>query len=217
MPCRTFASPAHVSTPQWLAIPALAALLVLGTHVSALAGPPTDAVKGTSEKVVRLLNDEALKLPERANERRQRLVEIVAERFNYEEMCRRSLGEQWLKLKEAEKQEFIALFQMLLAKSYATKVEGYAGEKVQYLGERLANGYAEVRARISSAKQELLVDFRLVDRAGDWLVYDIVVDGISLVSSYRGQFARMLRLWSYGDLVERMRQTADLPLQARAQ
>lgn len=198
-----------------LAVGLLAAVPFIGTTIGH-AGSATDAMKLTSEKVILVLNDDDLKQPERAWERRQRLVETVGQRFSYEEMSKRSMGEHWHKLSEQQKQEFVTLFQTLLCKSYINKIEGYAGEQVEYLGERLANGYAEVRAKLVSAKNEFALDFRLLERGGEWVVFDVVVDGISLISSYRGQFARMLRVLSYDDIMSRMREKADVALEARA-
>ena len=182
----------------------------------AAAGAPLDALQATSQKVHILLNDTELKKPERAAERRTQLVSIIGERFSCEEMSKRSLGEEWTKLTEGEQQEFIHLFRTLLAKSYAGKIEGYAGAPVRYLAERLADGYAVVRAQILTSKNEFLLDFRMVEKGGDWLVYDVVVDGISLMNSYRGQFARVLTFTSSEGLLERMREKADLPVHARA-
>lgn len=186
------------------------------TPALALAGAPMEALQATGQKVAMLLSDTELKKPEHVNERRNQLVGIIGERFSCEEMARRSLGDEWVTLTEPEQQEFIRLFRTLLAKSYASKIEGYAGEPIHYLGERLANGYAVVRARILASKNEFLLDFRMVEKAGDWLVYDVVVDGISLMNSYRGQFARVLTFASMAGLLERMREKADLPVHARA-
>jgi phospholipid transport system substrate-binding protein len=189
----------------WLVQPSIAA-----------AGAPLDALQATSQKVHAVLNDTELKRPEHAVERRNQLVSIIGERFSCEEMSKRSLGEDWTKLTNAEQQEFIRLFRTLLAKSYAGKIEGYAGAPVHYLAERLGNGYAVVSAQILTSKNEFLLDFRMVEKAGDWLVYDVVVDGISLMNSYRGQFARVLTFASTEGLLERMREKADLPVHARA-
>jgi len=183
---------------------------------SVFAEGPTDALRTTSQKVLQVLHNEDLQKPEHAQDRRQQLVSAVGERLSYEEMSKRSLGEQWAKMDTSQRQEFIDLFQMVLAKSYVSKIEGYGGEPIQYLSERLSQGCAEVRARIVSAKNELVLDFRLVDRAGQWLIYDVVADGISLISSYRGQFSRLMRFASYDGLLERLREKADLPMQARA-
>ena len=182
----------------------------------ASAGAPMDALQATGQKVRVLLSDAELKKPEHAVERRDQLVWIIGERFSCEEMSKRSLGDEWDRLTEVEQQEFTRLFRTLLAKSYMSKIEGYAGEPIHYLGERLANGYAIVRAHVSAAKNEFLLDFRMVEKAGEWLVYDVVVDGISLMNSYRGQFSRVLTFASTEGLLERMREKADLPVHARA-
>ncbi len=189
----------------WIIEPSLAA-----------AGAPLDALQDTGQKVRMLLNDAELKKPEHAIERRNQLVSIIEERFSCEEMSQRALGDEWARLTEIEQQEFTRLFSTLLAKSYMSKIEGYAGEPIHYLGERLANGYAVVRAHVSGSKNEYLLDFRMVEQAGEWLVYDVVVDGVSLMNSYRGQFSRVLTFASTEGLLERMREKADLPVHARA-
>ena len=182
----------------------------------AAAGAPLDALQATGQKVRILLSDTELKKPEHVSDRRNQLVAIIGERFSCEEMSRRSLGEEWATLTEGEQLEFVGLFRTLLAKSYMSKIEGYAGEPIRYLGERIANGYAVVRAQVSASKNEFLLDFRMVEKAGEWLVYDVVVDGISLMNSYRGQFSRVLTFASTEGLLERMREKADLPVHARA-
>ena len=201
---------------RWELIGLFAAGLALLQVVPAFPQGPTDSLRTTSQKVLQVLHDADLQKPERAQERRQQLVSAVGERLSYEEMSKRSLGEQWAKMNTAQRQEFIDLFQMVLAKSYVSKIEGYGGEPIQYLGERLSQGCAEVRAKIVSAKNELMLDFRLVEKAGQWLIYDVVADGVSLISSYRGQFSRFMRFAAYDELLERLRERADLPMQARA-
>jgi len=205
------------SVRRWLRweIGLLAAGLVLPV-VPAYAESPTDSLRTTSQKVLQVLHDEHLQTPERAQERRQQLISAVGERLSYEEMSKRSLGEQWAKMNTAQRQEFIDLFQMVLAKTYVSKIEGYGGQPIQYLSERLSQGCAEVRAKIISAKNEFSLDFRLVERAGQWLIYDVVADGVSLISSYRGQFSRLMRATAYDGMLERLRENADLPMQARA-
>jgi phospholipid transport system substrate-binding protein len=183
----------------------------------ASAGGPTEALQTTSQKVRVLLSDMELKGRAHATDRRDQLMTIIRERFSCEEMSKRALGDEWVKRSEAEQQEFTRLFQTLLAKSYAGKIEGYGAKPVRYLEEQIANGYAMVRAKIYAAKNDYVLDFRLMEKAGNWLVYDVVVDGISLMSSYRGQFARVLTYASYETLVERMREKADPPMHARAE
>lgn len=169
------------------------------------AGPATEAVMSTINEVIRLLEDKELKKPAKSEERRRQLEKVIGDRFNYDEMAKRSLGGQWRRLDDAERKEFVELFQRLLSKSYLRKIEEYAGEQVHYLSERLEEGFAEVRTKIVSGKAEISLDYRLLNTTSDWRVYDVVVDGVSLVNNYRGQFARILRSSSYADLVEQLR------------
>jgi phospholipid transport system substrate-binding protein len=173
------------------------------------AGAPTEAMKGTITKVIKTLEDAELKKPARAEERRRVLETIIGERFNYAEMAKRALGAQWGKLQEKERKEFVELFQRLLSASYADKIEGYTGEQVSYLSERKEDNYAEVRTKVSSGKAEIPLDYRLISNSDEWRVYDVVVDGVSLVKNYRGQFEKILRESSYPDLVDKLRKKVD--------
>ncbi len=190
-----------------------AAALLLGQVWSvspALAGgAATEAIKGTINEVIRILSDQGMKKPERAQERRKVLEKVVGDRFDYEEMAKRTLAAQWQKLNEKERAEFVHLFMKLLTNSYADKVEGYSGEQVHYLNERLEGDYAEVRTKAISGKAEIPLDYRLLSKRGDWRVYDVVVDGVSLVSNYRGQFAKIIRTSGYDDLVKQLREKSD--------
>ena len=179
------------------------------THSQALAGPPTDSMKGTIDEVLRIIRDKELKEAAKAEERRALLEKVVAERFDYQEMSRRALGAPWNQLSDKDKQEFVSLFQTLLTSSYAEKVESYSGEGVQYLNERTEKDYAEVRTKILSGKTEIPLDYRLINRGTDWRVYDVVVDGVSLVNNYRGQFTKILRASSYPELVDQLRKKSD--------
>ena len=169
----------------------------------------TESVQSTIDEVVRILENKELKNPDRAEERRRQLEKVIGDRFSYDEMAKRALGAQWVKLDEKQRQEFVRLFQRLLSSTYAGKIEGYSGEQVKYLNERLKEGYAEVRTKITAGKAEVPLDYRLLNTAGEWRVYDVVVDGISLVNNYRGQFSKILRSSSYEDLVEKLRNKSE--------
>ncbi len=185
-------------------------LLSMALAVPAYAGPPTDAMKATIDEVLRILREKELKQPEKANERRQLLEKVVGSRFDYQEMSRRALGAPWNRLSDQEKQEFVGLFQTLLTNTYADKIETYSGEGVQYLNERMEkNEYAEVRTKVLSGKTEIPLDYRLINKSDDWRVYDVVVDGVSLVNNYRGQFTKILQASSYSDLVDQLRKKSD--------
>jgi phospholipid transport system substrate-binding protein len=189
----------------------MACLLLLGVVAiqPAMAGGATEAMKSTIDEVLRIIQDKELKQPTRLEERRQRLEQVVGDRFDYPEMSRRALGAPWNTLPDKDKQEFVALFKTLLTNSYADKVETYSGEGVQYLNERVEKEFAEVRTKVLTGKTEIPLDYRLLNKGVEWRVYDVVVDGVSLVSNYRGQFTKILRSSSYADLVDQLRKKSD--------
>lgn len=188
----------------------VAAIVMIGLAADlTYAGEPTEAIRGTIDEVLRILGDKQLKEPSKANERRQLLETVVGERFDYQEMSRRSLGAPWNNLSDKEKDEFVSLFQTLLVNTYADKVESYSGEGVQYVNERREKEYAEVRTKVLTGKTEIPLDYRLLNKGSTWRVYDVVVDGVSLVSNYRGQFSKILRTSSYADLVDQLRKKSD--------
>lgn len=184
-------------------------LLCLGGVSPAMAGQATESVRVTIDEVLKILNDKELKTPAKQEDRRQRLEKVVAARFDYSEMSRRSLGAQWNQLSDKEKQEFVDLFRTLLTNTYADRVETYSGEGVQYLNERTEKEYAEVRTKVLSGKTEIPMDYRLMNKSNDWHVYDVVVDGVSLVNNYRGQFSKILHTSSYSDLVDQLRKKSE--------
>jgi phospholipid transport system substrate-binding protein len=132
-------------------------------------------------------------------ERRQEIERVVRERVSYEDMAKQALGAPWLSLAADERQEFTDLFVQLLRDSFVD-------EHVLYLSEQREDRMAEVRTKLSGRKIDTLLDFRLADRAGTWLVYDVVIDGASIVHNYRAQFASIIRDTSYPGLVKIMRE-----------
>ncbi|WP_447980638.1 MlaC/ttg2D family ABC transporter substrate-binding protein [Candidatus Nitrospira bockiana] len=185
-------------------------VLLLGTvGISAAGQTATDTVRSTIEEVIDILNDEAWKKPERLAERRALLERVIGRRFDYEEMAKRALAAHWPKLTCAKRKEFVALFAAFLSATYADKIESYSGETVEYLNERVSDGYAEVRTKIVSGKAEYPLDYRLLNRAGKWYVYDVIADGVSLVKNYRGQFDRTIRSSSFDDLVQTLRKKVE--------
>jgi len=176
-------------------------LNLAGMADPALAGPPTDTVKGVVEEVVRLLADPALKTQK--PRRRQAVKQVVARIFDYEEMAKRSLP-NWNRLSAAQRQEFVGLFAELLEKSYAEKFERYSDEKVRYLGESQDGDHAEVRTLLVLKNDRMPINYRLLNKSR-WMVYDIIIEGISLVNNYRSQFTRVISESSHSELVRRLR------------
>ena len=167
---------------------------------------PTEAVRSTLTEVFRILEDEKLKDPAKLMPRRHMLEEVIAAHFDYTEMSKRALAAHWVPLTTGERAEFVELFKSFLSDRYAEKIEGYSGEQVFYLSERIEGNYAEVRTELRSSKVEIPMDYRLHIKDGPWHAYDLVVDGVSLVKNYRSQFEKIIHTSSYQELVRRLRE-----------
>ncbi len=191
---------------------ALPLVLVALTYSLAFGSPgqipesPTEAVRSTLTEVFRILEDEKLKDPAKLIPRRYMLEEVIASHFDYAEMSKRALAAHWNPLTTGEQTEFVELFKSFLSDRYAEKIEGYSGQHILYLSERIEGIYAEVRTKLRSSKVEIPMDYRLHMRDGTWHAYDLIVDGVSLVKNYRSQFEKIIRSSSYQELVRRLRE-----------
>jgi phospholipid transport system substrate-binding protein len=178
--------------------------------VPAWAGEPTEQIKKTTDKILGIVTDSSLKVPEKAGERQRRIREAVDERFDWEEMSRRTLARHWAARTDDEKRTFIDLFGKLLERTYMDKVEGYSGEKVQYVDERVEGEYAAVAVKIiTQQNREISVIYRMKKKDGNWYVYDISIEGVSLINNYRTQFNNILTSSSFGELLERLREKVE--------
>jgi phospholipid transport system substrate-binding protein len=182
------------------------AILLLVQSVWVAAGVPGDQVRQTADKLLAILKDPQLKGESKKNERRDKLKEVIYQRFDFTEMARRSLGSEWRRRSPEEQREFVKLFTGLLERAYLDNIESYNGEKFRYLKEQEDNNHAQVDTKIIDNKgQEFSVNYRLHKVNGDWKVYDVVIEDISLVNNYRSQFNRVLATSSYEELVNRMK------------
>lgn len=171
------------------------------------AGVPTEKVKETTDKIIAIVSDPALKDPAKEKERREQIRRSVDEMCDWQEMSRRSLGRYWAQRSEQEKKEFIQLFGQLLERTYIDKVEGYSGEKVIYTGERVDGDYAEVDVKIVTKKNtEIPVVYKLRSRDQQWWAYDMVIEGVSLVNNYRTQFSDIMAKSSFEGLMKKLRE-----------
>jgi len=174
--------------------------------VSVSAGAPGDQVRQTVDKLLAILKDPQLKQEGRKNERHDELKKLIYQRFDFTEMARRALGPEWRRHTPEEQKEFAQLFTDLLERAYLKQIESYNNQKVRYLNEREDSSYAQVDTKIVDNKgQEFSVNYRLHNVNGDWKVYDVVIEDISLVNNYRAQFRRVLASSSYQELVHGMK------------
>jgi phospholipid transport system substrate-binding protein len=185
------------------------ALLVAGLAPGAMAGPATDHLKPEIDRVVATLDNPALKGESKAAERRQVLRGITDGVFDWTEMAKRALGRHWAGRTPAEQQEFVSLFRDLLERAYVTKIERYAGEPIAYVGEVADGDLTTVRTRITTRQnQEVAIDYRMFKDGDRWRVYDVLVEGISLVNNYRTQFDGIIKTSSYDELIKRLKARA---------
>jgi phospholipid transport system substrate-binding protein len=181
--------------------------LALSAATYAWAGPPTDQVRAYTDQVVKVLQSPALTLPER----RAAVAHIATEAFDVSETAQRALGVHWQQRTPAERVEFVKLFANLLEQTYISRIDQYGGERIAYLGEQIDGDRAVVRARIVTKNgTEVPVDSRLLLKDNRWLIYDILIANMSLISSYRSQFDRVIRTASYADLVKRLQSRIEL-------
>jgi phospholipid transport system substrate-binding protein len=175
--------------------------------VSAGAGAPTDQLRGAAEQVVQILDDPALQGEARAPERQAAVRAAVIDLLDFTEISRRALARHWRPLSAAEREEFVGLFRALLDRTYLPQIQLYQGERVQFVGESVDGGFAAVQAHVLTRRgQEAAVIFRLHRPGERWLIYDVSVEGVSLVANYRAQFDQVIQRASYQGLVTRIKQ-----------
>jgi phospholipid transport system substrate-binding protein len=173
----------------------------------AVAGVPSDQLKTQIDRVLKVLEDPDLKKDGRVKDRRAAVRRIANDIFDFEETARRSLGRHWQARTPAERDEFVPLFSELLERSYVSKVEVYGGEKIQYLGDAVDGEQARVQTKLlTKSGSDIPIEYRMHRKTGDrWLVYDVVIEGVSLVSNYRTQFNKIIQTSSYQELVKKMK------------
>ncbi|MGQ3683815.1 MAG: MlaC/ttg2D family ABC transporter substrate-binding protein [Candidatus Loosdrechtia sp.] len=167
---------------------------------------PGKLIMNTVDKSLSVLRDPLLQDEIHQEERRLRLWEAISPVFNFEEMAKRSLGIHWRSRTPEERALFVELFTKILKDTYAGKIDIYSGEEVIYLSERQEDSIATVRTRFIVRNEQISVDYRLLRHHGEWKIYDVIIEGVSLVNNYRSQFNSILLRSSFDDLVQRLRE-----------
>ena len=189
--------------------PLVAATVVLAATVAggtAFAGPPTDQLKTYTDQILKILEDPALKTENRRDERRAAVRKVATEAFDVEETAKRALGRHWQGRSSEERREFVDLFADLLERTYITRIDQYGGERVKFTGEAIEGDRAIVRGKVVTKRgTEVPVEARMHRRGDRWLMYDILLENISLVGNYRAQFDQIIRTASYSELVKRLK------------
>jgi phospholipid transport system substrate-binding protein len=191
---------------------ALIALITLGVATHVFAGPPTEQLRAYTDAVQKVLDDPALKAPDKRQERRSAVRKVASEVFDVQETARRALGPHWQKLSPSEREEFVQVFADLLERTYISKIDLYGGEKLQYTAEQVEGNRAVVRAKVITRQgTEVPVEARMLKSAGNdrWLIYDVAIENISLIGNYRAQFDQIIRKESFAELLNRLKTKRD--------
>ncbi|HXW68710.1 MAG TPA: ABC transporter substrate-binding protein [Dissulfurispiraceae bacterium] len=182
-------------------------VFVLTSYQIVYAGEPTEYIRQSVDSVIAIVNNKELQGPGKKTERRAKMREIIDKIFDFREMSKRALALNWIKRTPEEQKEFSSLFADLIEATYASKIEKYNGEKIVYTGESIDDGNAVVKTNIiTHSNTEVPLDYRLLKEGANWMVYDVVIEGVSLVNNYRTQFNQIIHSGSYEELVKKMKQ-----------
>lgn len=180
-------------------------LMTLVFPATSFAGEATKEIKETTDKIIAIISDPAFKGTNKRSEKDRLIRKVVDERFDWREMSRRTLARHWKKRSDKEKRLFVDLFGKLLERTYMDRVGGYSGEKVLYEGEKVDGKYGIVKVKIITKKEtEIPVKYRVKKKKGEWFIYDISVQGVSLINNYRKQFNSIIIKSSFNDLIKKL-------------
>jgi phospholipid transport system substrate-binding protein len=183
----------------------VAAAMLLLAGPQAWAGP-TDQLREYTDQVIKVLDDPALA----GQDRRAAVRKLAHEAFDVTETAKRVLARHWQARTPAEREEFTQLFADLLERTYIARMDEYGGERIRYVGESMDGELATVRARIMTRTgTEVPVESRMVRRGERWLIFDVLIENVSLIANYRSQFDRIVRANSYEELIRRLKHKRD--------
>jgi len=180
----------------------VAVSLLFGSGQAFAESQITADLKGTIDQVLKIVSDENLKKDPVL--RREKLRQVIGLRFNYKQMVMRSLAQNYNDRNDKEREEFTELFKKLLENSYASKIENYQDETINYVDEQVKGKYALVKTQIVRKDGVVDVDYKMLKDNGQWLVYDFVIEGVSLIRNYKSQFSKIISTESYAALVSKL-------------
>lgn len=187
---------------RWFVI-GFSLVLILGAGKTVQASGITDGLKTVIDRVLSVVAD-----PQYQNDRktrRDKMKGIIFPKFNFLEMGKRSLGsKQWKARSPQERKVFVDIFGKLLENSYATKLEGFSDEKINYVDEIIKGKFAMVKTEVVRKNENIGIDYKMIKTGSEWLVYDIVIAGVSTIKNYRSQFARIIHSDSFNTLMEKL-------------
>ncbi|MCA1784449.1 MAG: ABC transporter substrate-binding protein [Desulfobacteraceae bacterium] len=185
----------------------VATVFLLLTAAMNIEASPRDQLKASIDTIIQILKDDTLTGEANIECRREALRKVFFERFDFEKTSQFSLGRHWRDRTEAERKAFVVLFSRLLEDNYVSKIESYTDEQVNFVKEQIRDKKAQIDTIIVTDTIEIPIDYRMYQTdTGQWLVYDLVIEGVSLVANYRAQFTRMLESDSFASLLKELEQ-----------
>ena len=185
----------------------LALTCIFTASMQSLAAEATKALAVSVDKVFAILEDPEMKGDEKKAERQSKIRVVLGQCFDYEEISKRALGKEWKKLNAGQRTEFVGVFGKLLENTYMSAFEKYSTEEVKYESEReLGKGKFVVETKVASASKVIPIHYNLMNRDGNWLVYDVKIEGVGLVKNYRTQFRKVISKKSYEALVKQLKE-----------
>lgn len=187
---------------RWWVI-GISLILILGAGKTVQASGITEGLKATIDQVIGVVTDPQYK--DDRPTRRAKMKDLIFPQFNFVEMGKRSLGKKrWKERTPEERKAFVDLFGKLLENSYANKLESFSDEKIVYVDEIVKGRYAMVKTEVVRTNDTVSVDYKLIKSPEEWRVYDLVVEGVSLVKNYRSQFGKIIHNDSFDALMEKL-------------
>jgi len=176
------------------------------------AGEPTDQIRQTTDQILAIVQDPALQGDEHVAERERRMKLKIDARFDWPAMARSAMGRHWAGLNEAQRQEFTGLFSDLIKKTYLAQLESYTGEKILYQGDRVDGKYGVANVTVVTLRgTDIPVNYRMLRGSAEWQVYDVSIEGVSLVNNYRSQISALFDRYPYDGLITRIKSRLATP------
>lgn len=163
---------------------------------------PTDDIRASVDAIIAILKNEQL---DQAGKRAE-IKAVVNKRFDFRAMSQRTLATNWKKTTDEEKNRFVDLFSQLIENSYVGKLDSYTNEKVNYTGEKVDGRKAVVETVIITTTADVPVDYRVYQKDDQWLVYDVTIEGVSLISNYRSSYQTIMKSDGFEGLLAKMQE-----------
>lgn len=175
------------------------------THAALAASSPTEDVRSSVDAILVILQNGELDV----QQKRADISKIINKRFDFRAMSQRTLATNWKKTSDEEKKQFTALFSQLIESSYVGKIEAYTNEKVEYPGEKVKGKKAVVETLILTSSADIPVNYKLYQKGDQWLVYDVIIEGVSLISNYRSSYQEIMKDEGFDGLLNKMQAKID--------